>query len=309
MKRYKISRFIVLFFALFVGVGAFWGSLLMFQAPDGSLLQMNGLLPYFQVLPFASLLFQDYIFSGIALSVFNCIPNLIAGILILFERESGLKLGCFQGLILMAWITIQFVIFPANVLSTSYFIFGLLQFVFGFIAFVSYRQVQAEKNLKPFRKAVAKADTLYVNFTREGYSAAYAIKLAERDEADFLSLKTGEPVYHTGGFWNAGRHAMHSWPMATEPYSEKVADYRKVVIVTPVWAFGISAPIRRYLIDNADALRNVETEYIIFHFNLFKYAYIAKHMDEIIGKKASKVVSVCDKWGKIRFEKVIREKA
>ena len=107
----------------------------MLIKPDGSLLRMESMLPYFQVLPFADILFQDYTFPGISLIIVNGVSNLTAAVLILCKKRIGYALGTVFGFTLMLWIIIQFVIFPANVLSTLYFIFGVLQ-NFGFARFL-----------------------------------------------------------------------------------------------------------------------------------------------------------------------------
>ena len=87
-KRYDRVRKILLFWTLFIGLGALYGSLSMFIRPDGSLLGMENLLPYFSVLPFSSILYQDYIFPGIALLLVNGVPNLIASYLLIRKREA-----------------------------------------------------------------------------------------------------------------------------------------------------------------------------------------------------------------------------
>ncbi len=50
----------------------------MIIGPSGKLLQMDKLLPYFEVLPFSKYLFKDYIFSGISLIIANGLTNLLA---------------------------------------------------------------------------------------------------------------------------------------------------------------------------------------------------------------------------------------
>ena len=40
----------------------------------------------------------------------------------------------------MLWITIQFIIFPSNFLSQSYFAFGIIQALTGFMAYVFLSQ-------------------------------------------------------------------------------------------------------------------------------------------------------------------------
>lgn len=88
---------------------------------------MDGMLPYFQVLPFAEVVFQDLAFSGIALFIVNGLTNLAAAGLLLARKKAGVTLGGIFGVTLMLWICIQFYIFPPNFMSTIYFIFGFCQ--------------------------------------------------------------------------------------------------------------------------------------------------------------------------------------
>lgn len=48
---------------------------------------MDGMLPYFQVLPFAEVVFQDLAFSGIALFIVNGLTNLAAAGLLLARKR------------------------------------------------------------------------------------------------------------------------------------------------------------------------------------------------------------------------------
>jgi len=116
-----------LFWCLFIGIGALGGSLMMFVDPMGESTGMNGFMPCFTVLPFADTLFKNLIFPGIALLFCNCLTNAAASVLIIKNNKYGPLTGAICGGVLMAWITIQFVIFPPNILSIAYFIFGILQ--------------------------------------------------------------------------------------------------------------------------------------------------------------------------------------
>ena len=109
--RFKIFKVLLLVLALFVGIGAYVGGICMLIKPDGSLLRMENMLPYFQVLPFADIVFQDYVFPGIALIIVNGISNTVASILIIRNKRIGYVLGTLFGFTLMLWIIIQFVIF------------------------------------------------------------------------------------------------------------------------------------------------------------------------------------------------------
>ena len=118
-SRLKIARRVLLFWTLFIGLGALAGGYGMIADPSGKAMGMDAMLPYFQVLPFAEVLFRDLFFSGIALIVVNGITNLTAAALLLAKKKSGLILGGIFGVTLMLWICIQFYMFPLNVMSIS----------------------------------------------------------------------------------------------------------------------------------------------------------------------------------------------
>lgn len=60
--RYKITKRCLIFWCMFIGLGALYGSIMMFIDPTGKLLQMDGLIKYFQVLPFSDVLFKIIFF-------------------------------------------------------------------------------------------------------------------------------------------------------------------------------------------------------------------------------------------------------
>ena len=133
-SRYHTARKWLIFWTLFIGIGAVAGALGMIIDPSGKALHMDGMLPYFQVLPFADVLFQDFLFSGFALLLVNGLTNLTAAVLLLRKKKLGVILGGLFGVTLMLWSCIQFYIFPLNFMSTIYFVFGLCQAVTGYAA-------------------------------------------------------------------------------------------------------------------------------------------------------------------------------
>ena len=145
MKRYDTARRWLIFWTLFIGVGAVAGGLSMILDPSGKTLRMDGMLPYFQVLPFAKTLFQDFLFSGFALLIVNGLTNLTAAVLLLKRKRLGVILGGVFGVTLMLWICIQFYMFPLNFMSTAYFIFGLCQALTGYIAWRRLLQAEQKK--------------------------------------------------------------------------------------------------------------------------------------------------------------------
>ena len=126
----------MIFWTSFIGIGAVAGGLSMIIDPSGKTLHMDAMLPFFQKLPFADVLFRDFLFSGFALLIVNGLTNLTAAVLLLRKKPLGVLLGGIFGITLMLWIGIQFYMFPLNFMSTAYFIFGLCQAVTGFMAWM-----------------------------------------------------------------------------------------------------------------------------------------------------------------------------
>jgi hypothetical protein len=125
-------RLLSIFWSLFIGIGAFWGSAMMFIDPSGKIWGMDLLLPYMQKLPWSDIFFQNFIFPGIALLLANGITNLVSFILICINHRYAALSAMICGVILMLWIIVQFLVFPFNFMSTLYFVFGLLQVLTGY---------------------------------------------------------------------------------------------------------------------------------------------------------------------------------
>ena len=264
--RTKIFK-ILLFWCAFIGIGAFVGGICMLIKPDGSILHMESMLPYFEVLPLSDILFKDYFFSGIALIIVNGITNVISFILIILNKRSGYVLGTIFGFSLMLWIIIQFVIFPSNILDTLYFIFGLLQLICGYIALVSFNQDNFKFDENNYHNINSGTKTLVVFFSRMNYTKKIAYERVDQECALVLELKTKEKTSGTAGFWWCGRFGMHRWPMETEPIELDLSSFEKIIIVTPIWVFKMCAPVRDFVIKNTDVLKNKEVSVIFNHFN------------------------------------------
>ena len=132
--RFETARRWLIFWTLFIGIGAAAGGVSMILDPSGKTLHMDGMLPFFQKLPLADVLFRDFLFSGFALLLVNGLTNLTAAALLLRRKPLGALLGGVFGITLMLWICIQFYMFPLNFMSTAYFVFGLCQAITGFAA-------------------------------------------------------------------------------------------------------------------------------------------------------------------------------
>ncbi len=144
-SRFETARKWLIFWTLFIGIGAVTGGLSMIIDPSGKALHMDGMLPYFKALPFADTLFKDFLFSGFALLTVNGVTNLIAAALLIRRKPLGVILGGVFGVTLMLWICIQFYMFPLNFMSTAYFVFGLCQVVTGWAAY-RYQKQESKGN-------------------------------------------------------------------------------------------------------------------------------------------------------------------
>ena len=200
-NRYKISRKFLLFWTIFIGLGAVFGSSCMLIDPSGKLMGMDAMLPYFQVLPFASVLFQNFIFSGIALLIVNGITNILSFVLLLKNKKLGMYLGMIFGITLMLWIVIQFIIFPLNFMSTIYFIFGFLQFITGYIMIVGYKQDNFNFDINSYPNISQNSKSLVVYFSRMGYTKKIAYELANSLNSEIYEIKTKEKIDGNLGFW------------------------------------------------------------------------------------------------------------
>lgn len=296
-SRYRTARKILIFWCLFIGIGAVGGAACMLLAPDGSFMGMQGMLPYFQVLPFADLLFQNFTFPGIALLCVNGITNLTAAALMFERKKSGLICGTVFGVTLMAWIVIQFVIFPLNFMSTAFFIFGFLQAATGCAALIFYAQEHFSVQIEDYPNIGADHSRLVVYFSRMGYTRKAAFEEANRTGAALYEVKSTERTEGTLGFWWCGRFGMHGWDMPIEEIGVDLAAYDHVTICTPVWVFRLAAPMRSFCRKANDKIK--EADYIIDHFNRAKCAAVAREMDGLLGITAKRVQSRCVRYGKV----------
>lgn len=289
--RYRKAKKILLFLSLFVGLGAVYGSICMFIDPSGKLLGMDTLLPYFSVLPFSDILFQNYIFSGIALLIVNSLSNIVASYLIIKDKKIGLILGTVFGFTLILWITIQFIIFPFNMLSTTYFVIGFLQLLFGYISVVFYIQEHFYFKRRDYKNINKSKDNIVVYFSRMGYTKRIAYQKANELGAEILELKTKEKTDGTLGFWWCGRFGLHKWRMNIGDIKINLKDYKNVIIISPIWVFDISAPIRDFAYKYRNDIKNVE--YIFTHFMKSDFVNVACELDSILNNKRKKYTSIC----------------
>lgn len=289
-SRYRITRRFLIFWTLFIGIGAVAGALAMIIDPSGKFMGMDAMLPYFQVLPFADRVFQNFTFSGWALLIVNGLTNLAAAGLLLLKRKAGTVLGGVFGLTLMLWICIQFYIFPFNCMSTSFFLFGAAQAATGYAAWVFDKQEAFCVSLTDYPNIGTNEKRLVVFFSRMGYVRKIAYEEANRSGAEVYDVKSTERTEGTLGFWWCGRYGMHKWKMPIEPISVNLSGYDHVTICTPIWVFSLAAPMRSFCTLAAGRIK--EVDYILVHHQGSSYENAADEMDRLLVLKRTGLRSV-----------------
>ena len=280
-SRYETARRILVFWTLFIGIGAVGGAAMMLLDPSGKTMGMDGMLPYFQVLPFAEVVFQDLTFSGWALLIVNGLTNLTAAALLLARKRAGAVLGGIFGVTLMLWIGIQFYMFPLNFMSTAYFIFGLCQAAASYAAWVFRKQEAFTVNRADYPHIGDDPTRLVVFFSRMGYVRKVAYEEANRTGAAVYEIKAAERTEGTLGFWWCGRYGMHKWAMPIQPVDIDLSAYRHVTICSPIWVFALAAPVRSFCQAAAGQIR--EADYILVHHQGDTYENAAEEMDRLLG--------------------------
>ena len=301
-SRYRPARRALLFWTIFIGIGAVAGSSAMLIDPSGGLMGMDAMLPYFQKLPFAEIVFQDFVFSGISLLIVNGISNLTAAGLLIANKRIGAVLGGVFGITLMLWICIQFYMFPLNFMSTAYFIFGFIQAITGYMTVVFYDQEHFTVSESDYPNIGSDPTKLVVYFSRMGYTKKRALEAADRTGAEIYEVRAAERTRGTLGFWWCGRYGMHRRAMPIEDIGVQLEKYDHVTVCSPVWVFNLCAPMREFCKKASGRIRSAD--YILVHHQKSLYANAADEMDRLLGLKDTPAVSVCCREG--RYLKQVR---
>ena len=295
-SRYKIARRFLIFWTLFIGLCAVGGAAMMLTDTSGRLMKMDAMLPYFQKLPFAEYVFQDFLFPGIALLIVNGITNLTAAFLLFKNKKAGIYCGGIFGVTLMLWICIQFYMFPPNFMSTIYFIFGFLQAVTGCAAWVFYTQEKFFIDESGYKNIGTNENRLVVYFSRMGYVKTKALEEADRTGAMLYEDKSTEMTEGTKGFWWCGRYGMHRWEMPIEPITVDLSRFDHVTVCSPIWVFNLAAPMRSFCKQAHGKIK--EADYILVHHNKSDYKNAAEEMDGLLGIKHTKLTSIYCREGR-----------
>ena len=297
--RSQIAGRWLLGWTMFIGIGAVAGASGMLLDPSGKAMGMDAMLPYFQVLPLAEYLYQDYTFPGIALLIVNGLTNLTAAVLLLRKRKSGVVLSGVFGVTLMLWICIQFVIFPPNFMSTIYFVFGFCQAVTGYMTWVFIKQEAFCVEMSDYPNIGTNSRRLVVFFSRMGYVKKQAYEVANRTGAQVYEIKAAERTEGTWGFWWCGRFAIHRWAMPIEPVPLNWTAYDRVTICSPIWVFSLASPVREFCRQAAGKIKAVD--YVLIHHTKGKYESVVTEMDRLLDVVHRVSVSIQCRMGEFKI--------
>lgn len=100
--------------------------------------------------------------------------------------------------------------------------------------------------------------TLVVYYSRSGHTELLAKEIAKQCQADLDRIRD-DGVDRSGlwGYLRSGWQALSGATPAILAAGKNPADYELVVIGTPVWNWGLAAPVRSYARQHAAQLRQV----------------------------------------------------
>ena len=123
-KAFRYWRRVLLIFCIFVGVGALFGGVGGYVAPD--FFGASMVIPMLREIPFVGLYINSYMIPASALLLFVFVPQTIATIRLLRRHPKQFSAAIVCG-ILLAVFTIVELIFLPNALSWVYLSFGAIE--------------------------------------------------------------------------------------------------------------------------------------------------------------------------------------
>ncbi|MDO4548847.1 MAG: hypothetical protein Q4D04_12155, partial [Clostridia bacterium] len=135
-----------------------------------------------------------------------------------------------------------------------------------------------------------------VYFSRMGYARKLACEEADRIGARLVEIKARERTEGTLGFWWCGRFGINRWAMPIDDMDVDFAQCEHVTIVSPIWVFSLSSPVREFCRTARGSIKSVD--YILVHHTSAGYKNAADEMDALLNVKRSRARSVRCSMGK-----------
>lgn len=135
-------RKFLIFWTIFIGVGAVWGCAMMLIDPSGEMWEMDPLLEGLQMMPCPEIFFTNFIFSGIVLLMVNGVTQFFTTLLLFKKNKFASRFGIVCGVILILWILLQIlIIWEPNPLSNIYLIIGVLETLTAILLYRKEKQL------------------------------------------------------------------------------------------------------------------------------------------------------------------------
>lgn len=116
--------------ALFIGIGAVAGAVMMWIDPTGTSWGGEPLLEFLRAkMPWPNVFFKNFVPSGFALLAVNGVTQLVAAYLLFKKHRLAQHAVLACGIILMLWIVLEWWVWGFNALSNIYFALGLVEVI------------------------------------------------------------------------------------------------------------------------------------------------------------------------------------
>lgn len=99
--------------------------------------------------------------------------------------------------------------------------------------------------------------TLVIYYSRTGYTKKVAETIADLLDCHKEELVDTQDRSGPIGFVRSGRQALRKDMTVLKDIKKEVSSYDLVIIGTPVWVLTMSTPVRTFLHDNYDQIKNV----------------------------------------------------
>jgi len=97
---------------------------------------------------------------------------------------------------------------------------------------------------------------LIVYYSRTSITKKVAELLSQNLSVDLEEIKSAKNYSGPIGYLMAGREATIKKPAVIEPTTKNLADYDLVILGTPIWSFNVSSPVRAFIEQNKDKIKN-----------------------------------------------------
>jgi flavodoxin len=135
--------------------------------------------------------------------------------------------------------------------------------------------------------------SLIIYFSNSGYTKKLAKELSRNINCDIEEIKT--PVSYSGffGYQRAMFHAIFGKAPEIKKLKHNPANYDLVIIGGPLWAGSTSGPVRAFLVEYKNLIRNIS--FFTTQGGPYGKKQLFLQMEEICGKKPIACLSVTDK--------------